>query len=273
MKFSGHYPIIKKERTATSVIKFTIEAAEIAQSSQPGQFVQVRPSETYFPFWPRPFSIHEADAETGRIVIAFKVAGCGTSQMADKISGQTMHIFGPLGNGFPAFPVNRNVILASGGVGLPPLYFLAKKSIKSNFAVKSLTFIAGGKSADDILERDGLLELGIEASICTDDGSLGFKGTVVELLKNHLDDNPDCIVYACGPTPMLKGIDDLLLSRGIRGLLSLETLMPCGYGICSGCAVKVVPSDDRGPTDDNRDYHLKRVCVDGPVFNSGEVIW
>lgn len=272
-KYSGYYPILNKEKTSPSVIKFTLEAPEIAQSSQPGQFVQVRSSETYFPLWPRPFSIFDAESETGKIVLVFKVAGCGTSQMANKISGQTLHILGPLGNGFPPLPFNRNVILASGGVGLPPLFFLAKKSIRGDYPVKNLTFIAGGKSTDDILEKTGLLELGIEASICTDDGSLGFKGTVVDLLKKHLDDNSGCTVYACGPTPMLKGIDDLLISRGIPGLLSLEALMPCGYGICSGCAVKVTPPVDRGPTDDNRDFHLKRVCVDGPVFNAGEVIW
>jgi dihydroorotate dehydrogenase electron transfer subunit len=272
-KYSGNYPILNKEKTSPSVIKFTLETPEIAKSSQPGQFVQVRPSETYFPLWPRPFSIYDADSETGKIVIVFKIAGCGTSQMANKNSGQTMHILGPLGNGFPSLPLKRKVILASGGVGLPPLFFLAKKSIVGGYPVRNLTFIAGGKSADDILEKAGLLELGIEASICTDDGSLGFKGTVVDLLKKHLDENFDCIVYACGPTLMLKGIDDLLISRGIPGLLSLEALMPCGYGICSGCAVKVTLPVGRGPTDDNRDFHLKRICVDGPVFNTGEVIW
>ena len=272
-KYSGYYPILYKEKTSPSVIKFTLEAPEIARISQPGQFIQVRPSESYFPLWPRPFSIFDADGEAGEIVIVFKIAGCGTSQMANKISGQTMHILGPLGSGFPLLTPNRKVILASGGVGLPPLFFLAKRSIRGDYPVKNLTFIAGGKSADDILEKAGLLELGIEASICTDDGSLGFKGTVVDLLKRHLDENSGCAVYACGPTPMLKGIDDLLISRGIPGQLSLEALMPCGYGICSGCAVKVIPPVDRGPTDDNRDFHLKRVCVDGPVFNAGEVIW
>ena len=207
------------------------------------------------------------------ILIVFKVTGCGTSQMANRIPGQSLHLFGPLGKGFPALPVNRKVILASGGVGLPPLYFMAKKSIQNGSPIANLTFIAGGKSADDILERTGLLELGIEASICTDDGSLGFKGNVVDLLARHLTENPECTVYACGPAPMLRGVDSLLVSRGIPGFLSLETLMPCGYGICSGCAVKVNPPAELGPTDDNRNYHLKRVCIDGPVFDAGEVIW
>ena len=109
--------------------------------------------------------------------------------------------------------------------------------------------------------------------VCTDDGSTGFKGHIVNFLESNLSDYKDPMVYACGPSAMLKGVDMLLRQRKLSGNLSLEALMPCGYGICSGCAVKVKPSADRGPTDDNREYHLKRVCVDGPVFESGEVIW
>jgi dihydroorotate dehydrogenase electron transfer subunit len=98
-------------------------------------------------------------------------------------------------------------------------------------------------------------------------------GTVVDLLEKKLENAGDRIVYACGPMAMLKKIDRILVESGTSGFLSLEALMPCGYGICSGCAIKVVPPEDRGPTDDNRKYHLQRVCVEGPVFEAGEVIW
>jgi dihydroorotate dehydrogenase electron transfer subunit len=193
--------------------------------------------------------------------------------MAAKIPGQEVHLFGPLGNGFPALATGQEIIMAAGGVGLPPLYFLAKKSIKAGFPSQKITFISGAKTRSELLDEKGFLDLGIKPIICTDDGSEGFKGTVVEFLKGNLSNYTKPAFYACGPSAMLEAADKLLLERNLSGYLSLEALMPCGYGICSGCAVKVHPPTDRGPTDDKRDYHLKRVCIDGPVFGVGEVIW
>ncbi len=118
-----------------------------------------------------------------------------------------------------------------------------------------------------------LNKLDVDLHSCTDDGSFGAGGTVVDLLEKELKNSRDRIVYACGPMAMLEKIDRMLVEKRISGYLSLEALMPCGYGICSGCAIKVVPPEDRGPTDDNREYHLRRVCVEGPVFEAGEVIW
>jgi dihydroorotate dehydrogenase electron transfer subunit len=169
--------------------------------------------------------------------------------------------------------VGREIVIAAGGIGFPPLYFMAKKSIESGFPPDKITFISGAKTRAEHLEEPGLYKLGMKLIVCTDDGSEGFKGHVVEFLKQNLADYSDPLVYACGPSAMLKGADLLLTERKFMGYLSLEALMPCGYGICSGCAVKVHPPINRGPTDDKRDYHLKRVCVDGPVFQSGEVIW
>jgi dihydroorotate dehydrogenase electron transfer subunit len=158
-------------------------------------------------------------------------------------------------------------------VGLPPLYFLAKRIIANGFSVSDIVFIIGAMTEADLLEKDGLFKLGLKPIICTDDGSLGFKGNVVDLLTMELPRYPQPLVYSCGPSAMLMGVDNLLSELTFSGYLSLEALMPCGYGICSGCAVKVKPPIDQGPTDDKRDYHLKRVCIEGPVFKSGEVNW
>jgi dihydroorotate dehydrogenase electron transfer subunit len=193
--------------------------------------------------------------------------------MAAMIPGQKAQLFGPLGNGFQPLPTDREIIMAAGGLGLPPLYFLAKKSVREGFPAENITFISGAKTQSEHLDEKGLFELGIKIIICTDDGSEGFKGHVVDFLERNLSRYDQPLVYACGPTAMLKAADRLILERKLSGFLSLEALMPCGYGICSGCAVKVYPAEDRGPTDDKRDYHLKRVCVDGPVFGVGEVIW
>ena len=255
------------------MFKLTFKADDPAKFANPGQFIQVRTSRDYFPLWPRPFSIYDADPCSGELSIIFKIFGCGTWQLADMRDGQKAHLLGPLGNGFRLLKDEPKVIMAAGGVGMPPLFFLAKRSIQNGYPAERITFISGARAKDDLFNDVGLSKLGIDLHICTDDGSLGARGTVVDLLEKKLENARDRIVYACGPVAMLEKIDRMLMAEGMLGFLSLEALMPCGYGICSGCAVKVIPSEDRGPTDDDREYHLQRVCVEGPIFEAGEVIW
>jgi len=271
MKLAGFCPIVKKERISESVYKFIFHSPEIALSANPGQFVQLRTSDHYFPLWPRPFSIYDVDGDKGDFAVIFKKFGCGTSQLTEFEEGESIHVLGPLGNGFDPLEKGRQVAMAGGGIGMPPLYFLAAQSIRDGFPAQNITFISGARSKKDHFDDGGLAELGVNLIICTDDGSYGVKGTVVDILEKDMEKKR--IVYACGPGGMLERIDAILTKNKIPGLLSLEALMPCGYGICSGCAVKTIPSANRGPTDDNCDFHLKRVCVDGPVFGAGEVIW
>jgi dihydroorotate dehydrogenase electron transfer subunit len=273
LKYSGYFPIVQKELISPSIYKFTLDAGEIAKSSIPGQFVQIRASDGYVPLWPRPFSIHDVDLKNGYLSIMFRVYGSGTAQMASRDVGDLFHLLGPLGNGFSKLDDEKNVILAAGGVGLPPLYFLAKLAIMTGFRSNKITFIVGAKTKAELLNEPGLWKFDLKLILCTDDGSAGCKGTVVDILKLECDKDKTATVYACGPNAMLQRVDGLLVLNARAGYLSLEALMPCGYGICSGCAVKVAPPKDRGPTDDNRDYHLKRVCIDGPVLPSGEVLW
>jgi dihydroorotate dehydrogenase electron transfer subunit len=272
-KYSGYYPIIDKETISPNLYKFTLKAADISAGARPGQFVQIKTSDNYFPLWPRPFSIYDTDPNTGQFSILFKVFGGGTSLMATRSAGQMIHVLGPLGNSFPLPKPKQKIIMAAGGVGLPPLYFLSRQSIDHGIRPENITFIAGAKTRGDLLEEKGLYDLGVNLITCTDDGSAGVKGNVVDALLPLLNKGNDTVVYSCGPNAMLQGIDSLILGNKLEGYLSLEALMPCGYGICSGCAVKVFPPAGRGPTDDNREYHLKRVCIDGPVFGAGEVMW
>jgi len=272
-KISGYFPIAAKEKISRSIFKLVFRSPEIAGCAKPGQFVQIRTSDDYFPLWPRPFSIYDVDLDRGEFSVIFKIFGCGTSQLAEIPEGKKIHILGPLGKGFDLLSGDKKVILAAGGIGLPPLHFLARKSIDSIFPVEKITFISGARSKMEHFDDGRLADLGVDLRICTDDGSLGTRGTVVDLLEGLIKKDGKQMVYACGPSAMLEKVDAVLTSRKISGLLSLEALMPCGLGICSGCAIKTIPSAGRGLTDDRRDYHLKRVCVDGPVFRTGEVIW
>lgn len=272
-KYSDYYPLLRKEKISPSVFKLTFEAGEIAKSAKPGQFIQVRTSRDYFPLWPRPFSIYDADPGKGELSIIFKIFGCGTSQLADVGNGRSVYILGPLGNGFRLLRDEPGVIMAAGGIGMPPLFFLAKRSIQSGYPAERITFISGARTKDGLFNDLKLSRIGIDLQSCTDDGSFGARGTVLDLLERELKSSRHRIVYACGPMAMLEKIDRILAAKGISGFLSLEALMPCGYGICSGCAIKVTPPVGRGPIDDNREYHLQRVCVEGPVFEAGEVIW
>jgi len=203
----------------------------------------------------------------------FRVYGSGTAQMALRNVGESIHLFGPLGNRFDRLDGSKEIIMVAGGVGLPPLYFLAKIFINNGMAPGKIRFIAGAKNRSEHLNEPGLNDLGLKPIVCTDDGSQGLKGTAVDILKAELSVRNEPLIYSCGPNAMLKEVDHLVIEHNLSGYLSLEALMPCGYGICSGCAVKVHPPTDRGPTDDNKAYHLKRVCIDGPVFRTGEVIW
>ena len=272
-KYSGYFLITDKQELSPSVHKLTIKADEISAEASPGQFVQIRASESYFPFWPRPFSIHDTDLNAGEFSIIFKVFGCGTSLLATKSAGQKIHVFGPLGNSFPPPSENDKSIFVAGGVGLPPLHFLAKKSIANGINPQSIIFIAGARTKNDFFEQENLSGLGVKLLMTTDDGSLGAAGTATDIFVEILKEEENPCVYSCGPTAMLSKVDSILKLAKKRGFLSLEALMPCGYGICSGCAVKTYPPADVGPTDDRRNFRLKRVCCDGPVFNSGEVIW
>ena len=272
-KFYCDSIVTRKIYLSDNIIQLGLMAGEISNSALPGQFIQVKITDNYTPLWPRPFSIFDTDPEKEEISIILKIAGRGTSMLADKKERDRVRIFGPLGNGFKLSHNGSRIIMAAGGIGLPPLYFLAKRLIRDGCPSKSILFISGAKRKSELFDSPELSELNTDLYVCTDDGSAGDKGTVVDLLEKSLAKEEKPTVYACGPTGMLKRIDQILVKNKITGFLSLEELMPCGYGICSGCAVRVAPSPERGKTDDNRDYHLKRVCVEGPVFEVGEVMW
>ena len=231
-----------------------------AVSCRPGQFVHVRiPSAEVF--FRRAFSVAGITA-TGGIEIILKVVGRGTRVLAGLHRGAVVNLLGPLGKPFRLPLKNETTLMVAGGVGFPPLLFLAAEMISRGCNPKQIVFFYGGRSEADVIGRSRLKRLGVVFRPVTEDGSLGETGLVTEPVQEYMTTHRDqrLRIYACGPPGMIKAADQLGRSLGVPGQLSLEAPMPCGLGLCLGC---VVPLTDGGQA---------RVCCDGPVFNIGEVI-
>jgi dihydroorotate dehydrogenase electron transfer subunit len=228
---------------------------------RPGQFVHVRlpESEIYFR---RAMSIAAVEPDSGEIEIIFKVFGRGTRILSSYHAGDVIDVLGPLGVPFGAPKKNDTCIMVGGGVGFPPLFFLASHLVADGRDPKTIEFFYGGRTDGEIVERARIRRLGVKFHPVTDDGTFGAKGLVTEAVESYLaaGKTKHPRIYACGPEAMLRATDDLAMRRGIPGQVSLEAPMPCGYGVCLGC---VVPLRAGGHA---------RVCKEGPVFEIGEVL-
>ncbi len=230
----------------------------------PGQFVHLRVLPTTDPFLRRPFSIHYYEAGKGLLWILFQVKGRATAMMQSLRSGDPVDLIGPMGSGFtlPESGEERYPVLVAGGIGMAPLYYLARELVdKGNRPY----FLLGGASAKHLPGAGYFHGSGFEPYRATEDGSSGYKGTVAELLEEHLssvDSKKIGPAYACGPHAMLARVAELISCRGIPVQLSLEASFACGTGACKGC---VHPVREKGRTG------YARVCREGPVFE-GEVV-
>ncbi len=222
---------------------------EFAGEALPGQFIMLKVAEHNDPLLRRPMSI--AGLDGGVMSVIFKVVGRGTALLAEKKAGDHIDVLGPFGSAFTP-PKTDAVLLVAGGIGVAPLLFWAKR----NPSRRAAAFI-GGATENDILCSDEFSE----AHVATENGSVGRKGLVTAPLIEHAAyKNKTGYILACGPTGMLKAIDQLAVKDGLRGELSLEERMGCGFGVCLGCVC-----DTTGGR--------KRMCVEGPVFKTGEVLW
>lgn len=216
----------------------------------PGQFVNVKTGDNAL-LLRRPISISEV--KDSSIIITYKVVGAGTKILSEKKAGDVLDILGPLGNGFPIVS-NQNVVLVGGGIGVPPLVETAKKLKKAGCNV---SIVIGARNKSLIIYDDKLEKYG-KVYIATDDGSKGFKGNVIQCIKeNNIEFET---LYACGPNVMLKFLD-LEYNGKKKGYLSFEERMACGVGICYGCICKPREIKDG----------FLRVCKEGPVFELGVV--
>ena len=261
--------VIRNQRVRGNYFHCVLGVGLLARRCAPGQFINCRVSSGVVPLLRRPFSIHKADAQQGRIEILYEVVGKGSAALSQKKTGEAVDIIGPLGRGFALNDIQeesgKDSILVAGGMGVAPLFYLAQE-LKESLAKKKnkskINVLIGAKTSDHILCARGLRELGCSVSIATDDGSLGFRGKVTDLLRRVLRERGHRIagMYACGPHPMLSALSKLAHIYAIPAQVSLEAHMACGFGACLGCAVATIDG-------------YRRVCKEGPVFDAEEIVW
>lgn len=244
--------VLSQEMISQDIYSLWLEAAPIAGDAVPGQFVSLYCAEGTR-LLPRPISLCEIDKENGRLHLVYRVAGKGTAEFSGLKAGDSVEVLGPLGNGFPL--TEKKAVLVGGGIGVPPMLQLAK----SLNCEKVL--VMGYRTSDTYLEEE--LKEVVPLYIATDDGSKGTHGTVVDALRAN-DIQAD-VLYACGPTPMLRALKAYAEEKGMEAWISMEEKMACGIGACLACVCKSTEVDE------HTHVHNKRVCKEGPVFNAKEV--
>ena len=265
--------IISNKKLCDKHYVLKLKSKTITKTALPGQFVQIMINEYHDPLLPRPFSFLDIQGESFEIL--YQVVGLGTKILANKTKGDKLKVLGPLGNGW-AEPRGYEYLLVGGGVGIPPIYHWAKEAVKKNkFNAKHISIFLGGRNKKYLHYEKQFKKLGLKIQVATDDGSKGKKGRVTDILKPQLKDNTQCIM-ACGPTPMLRAISDLADKWEIPCYVSVEEPMPCGFGACLGCAIKIKADSDpanRTTQTAQRNYRYAMSCTEGPVFKSKEIIW
>lgn len=253
--------LVKKEQLKPDIFKFSVEAPSIVEKSKPGNFIEIRVSNGLDPFLRRPISIYNLDKENGILEFIFQVKGNGTKILAKKETGSDIDIIGPLGFGTFKYDKYENLAIIGGGIGVFPLYELAKCAKKDG---KNVNTYLGFRNVDFVVLEDEFRKVSDNLTLTTDDGSYSKKGFAISYLEKDLEEGKIDSIYACGPLPMLRAVRVLAIKKDIPCQVSLEERMGCGLGVCLGCAVKTAKS-----TKENPEYW--HVCKGGPVFQAKEV--
>ncbi|MBQ7123273.1 MAG: dihydroorotate dehydrogenase electron transfer subunit [Oscillospiraceae bacterium] len=235
---------IKENKPLTKDIMKMVLAGDTSDITRPGQFVNIKLDGLYLR---RPISVF--DAEENELTLIYKVVGKGTEQMRDMTEG-TLDILSSLGNGYDTSLSGEKPLLIGGGVGVPPLYMLAKELCKEG---KEVSVILGFNTKEEVFYEEEFKALSCKVYVTTVDGSCGIKGFVTEAMK----DIDYTHFFTCGPEPMLKAVWN---ASKTSGQLSFEERMGCGFGACMGCSCKTLTG-------------FKRICKDGPIMMKEEILW
>ena len=235
--------ITENVRIAESVYRMSLENTEL-EAQKPGQFVNFRLDGL---FLRRPISVY--DSAAGQLTVIYKTVGKGTRQMAGMQPGAVLNVLTGLGNGYDLSRAGDKPLLLGGGVGVPPLYLLAKQLIAQG---RQVTAVLGFNTRAEVFGEAEFRALGCEVTVTTADGSYGTKGFVTDALPEEYS-----YFYTCGPEPMLRAV---YRATKTTGQLSFEERMGCGFGACMGCSCKTITG-------------YKRICREGPVLEKEEIIW
>ena len=238
-------------KIAHDIFNLTLYVPGIAEQAKAGQFVSVY-SHDGSKLLPRPISLCEIDREKKTIRLVYRVVGGGTKEFSALKEGDDIEVMGPLGNGFSL--KNKKAILIGGGIGIPPMLELARE-------LDCEKRIVLGYRDEVFLLKD--LEAAGDVCIASEDGKTGVKGNVLDAIHEYGVEGD--IIYACGPTPMLRAVKEYAMTNGIEAQLSLEEKMACGIGACLACVCQSTEIDGHSHV------HNKRICKDGPVFDAREV--
>ncbi len=264
---------------ATDTYRLRFDCSELARSIVPGQFLMIRVPGSDDPLLGRPFALYDTviddNGDPTGVDVVYLVVGKLTGALAQLKSGEELEIWGPLGNGFSALPV-EHLVMVAGGIGQTPFLALGRQFLGSRkygqpeqaaATSQSVTLCYGVRRKDLLAGESDFRACGIDLRISSDDGSVGYHGLVTDVLVQTLDEKPAdrCRIVCCGPEPMMEAVAKIALDRNVPCEVSLETPMACGIGICFSCVVKTKQSDG--------DWDYKRTCVDGPVFPAEKIVW
>ncbi len=294
-------PVVENVLMAERTYRLRVSDPEIGRLVRPGQFVMLRIPACSDPLLGRPFALYDTYlngcGDVAGYDLVYLVIGKMTTQMSRLRPGDTVEVWGPLGNGFSLTPT-RHLVIVAGGIGQTPFPAVARAylglrqygagesetgpvvggqwSVVSGQRFSStshhapltaqLSLCYGVRSAGFLAGLDDFRSLGVDVSTSTDDGSVGHRGFVTDLVKRMLEsDNPPTRLLGCGPEPMMRALAKIAESAKVSCELSLETPMACGIGACFSCVAKI--------RQNNTGWDYRRVCVEGPVFDSSLVIF
>ncbi|MBU1713514.1 MAG: dihydroorotate dehydrogenase electron transfer subunit [Proteobacteria bacterium] len=253
--------VLWNKKIGSSYYKMGLKWSGSFYDAKPGQFVMLRIDDRIAPLLRRPFSIYRIMEGKKGLEILYRVVGECTSILSGIREGESVDILGPLGNGFSLPKKDGRIFIVAGGIGVAPLVFLSSYLVgKKGFSASNIKVFLGARSKDDLLCIDDFSSLGLEVAITTDDGSEGETCMITSPVEEALKKAPPDVIYACGPSGMMKCLADMAENYGVACQISMETVMACGFGVCLGCAVE--------SKDDSKYLH---VCKDGPVFDSRDV--
>lgn len=277
--------IIEHQLIAKDTMRLRVVAPEMSQRVVPGQFFMVRNPAGNDPLIGRAFALYDSSAQNspdanspdrGWIEVVYIIKGKLTSSIAPLGPGDPIALWGPLGNGFATQAVDRLVMVA-GGIGQTPFMALAKEAMglqqfgqsdsRSTGYAQRVSLCYGARSAEYLAGVDEFRALNVDVRIATEDGTIGPPRRVTAVLEELLDSQPtseSVRIVCCGPEPMMEAVSRIAAHRNVACQVSLETPMACGIGICFTCVAKIGTE---------KDWDFKRTCVEGPVFDSSEVLW